>query len=79
MAKTLGACSPSGFGLGNSLGTTFTMIPPQLFQIMSHCTEHYTEYYIAILHTLLHNNCTMTATVYCTDNHKVYTNQYIVQ
>ena len=34
-AKTLGACGPSGFGLGTSLGTTFTMIPPRLFQIMS--------------------------------------------
>ena len=34
-AKTLGACGPSGFGLGTSLGTTFTMVPPQLFQIMS--------------------------------------------
>ena len=36
-AKTLGACGPSSFGLGTSLGTTFTMIPPRLFQIMSHC------------------------------------------
>ena len=37
--KTLGACGPSGFGLGTSLGTTFTMIPPRLFQIMSQeCT-----------------------------------------
>ena len=35
-AKTQGACGPSGFGLGTSLGTTFTMIPPRLFQIMSH-------------------------------------------
>ena len=36
MAKTLGACGPSGFGLGTSLGTTFTLKPPQLIQIMSH-------------------------------------------
>ena len=35
-AKILGASGPSGFGLGTSLGTTFTMIPPRLFQIMSH-------------------------------------------
>ena len=35
-AKTLAACGPSGFGLGTSLGTTFTMIPPRLFQIMFH-------------------------------------------
>ena len=34
--KTLGACGPSGFGLETSLGTTFTMIPPRLFKIMSH-------------------------------------------
>ena len=34
--KTLGACGPSGFGLETSLGTTFTMIHPRLFQIMSH-------------------------------------------
>ena len=26
---------PHGFGLGTSLGTTITMIPPRLFQIMS--------------------------------------------
>ena len=41
-AKTLGACGPSGFGLGTSLGTTFTMIPPRLFQIMSqdHLVHH---------------------------------------
>ena len=38
-AKTLGACGPSGFGLGTSLGTTFTMVPPRLFQIMSHCSS----------------------------------------
>ena len=37
-AITLGACGPSGFGLGTSLGTPFTMIPPRLFQIMSHYT-----------------------------------------
>ena len=34
-AKTLGACGPSGFGLGTSLGTSFTTLPPRLFQIMS--------------------------------------------
>ena len=34
-AKTPRACGPSGFGLGTSLGTTFTMMPPRLFQIMS--------------------------------------------
>ena len=38
-AKTLGACGPSGFGLVTSLGTPFTMIPPRLFQIMSHSTR----------------------------------------
>ena len=37
-AKTLRVCGPSGLGLGTSLGTTFTMIPPRLFQIMSHYT-----------------------------------------
>ena len=31
-------CGPSGFGLGTSRGTTFTMIPPRLLQIMSHYT-----------------------------------------
>ena len=30
---------PSGFGLGTSQGTTFTMIPPRLFQIMSKYIE----------------------------------------
>ena len=35
-AKTLGACGFSSFTLGTSLGTPFTMIPPRLFQIMSH-------------------------------------------
>ena len=39
VAKTLGACGPSGFGLGTSLGTPFTMIPPRLFKIMSHWCE----------------------------------------
>ena len=34
--KPSGPGAPSGFGLGTSLGTTFTMIPPRLFQIMSH-------------------------------------------
>ena len=33
--KTIGAYSPLGFGLGTSPGTPFTMITPQLFQIMS--------------------------------------------
>ena len=37
-ANNLGTCGPSGFGLGTSLGTTFTMIPSRLFQIMSHYT-----------------------------------------
>ena len=32
----LGACGSSGFGLGTFQGTTFTMIPPRLFQKMSH-------------------------------------------
>ena len=36
-AITLGACGLLGFGLRTSLGTTFTMIPPRLFQIVSHC------------------------------------------
>ena len=36
-AKTLEACGPSAFGLGTSLGTLFTTLPSQLFQIMSHC------------------------------------------
>ena len=34
-AKTLGACGPSGFGLGTSLGITFTMVPPRFFHRMS--------------------------------------------
>ena len=36
-AKTLGACGPTGFGLGTSLGTPFTMIPPRIFHRLSHC------------------------------------------
>ena len=32
--ETLGACGPSGFSLGTSLGTPFTMIARRLFQIM---------------------------------------------
>ena len=36
MAKTLGACGPSGFGLGTSLGTPFTTLSLRLFQMMSH-------------------------------------------
>ena len=36
--KSLGTCGPSGFSLGTPLDTPFTMIPPQLFQIMSHHT-----------------------------------------
>ena len=39
-AKTLRPCGPAGFGLGTSLGTPFTMIPPRLFQIMSHYVIH---------------------------------------
>ena len=50
MAKTLGACGPSGFGLGTSLGTPFTMIPPRLFQIMYH-SPHSTLYILYTLHT----------------------------
>ena len=34
-AKTLGACGPSGFGLGTFLGRLFTTLPPQVFQIIS--------------------------------------------
>ena len=34
-AKTIGACGPLGFGLGTSLGTPFTMIPPRLFHRFS--------------------------------------------
>ena len=34
--KILGACDPSGFDLGSSLGTPFTMITPWLFHILSH-------------------------------------------
>ena len=37
--KTLGACGPSGFGLGTSLWAPFTMIHPWLFHILSHCIE----------------------------------------
>ena len=48
-AKTLGTCGPYGFGLGTSLGTPFTTLPPWLFQIMSHytghCTGHCTLYW----------------------------------
>ena len=33
--KTLGACGPSGLGLGTSQGTPFTMIPTRLFQTFS--------------------------------------------
>ena len=43
-AKTLGACGPLGFGLRTFLGTTFTMIPPRLFQIMSHCDSSVTHH-----------------------------------
>ena len=34
-SKILGACGPSGFGLGTSLRTPFTTLPPRLFQTMS--------------------------------------------
>ena len=34
-AKTLGTCGTSDFGLGTSLGTSFTTTPPRFFQIMS--------------------------------------------
>ena len=37
-------CGPSCFGLGTSLGTTFTMIPPRLFHTLSHYTLHTTHY-----------------------------------
>ena len=50
VAKTLGACGPSGFGLGTSLGTTFTMIPPRLFQIMSQCEVYSLQYTVQIVH-----------------------------
>ena len=33
--KTLRACGPSVFGLGTSLGTPFTIIPPRLFHTIS--------------------------------------------
>ena len=36
--KPLEPAAPLSFGLGTSLGTPFTMIPPRLFQIMSHCS-----------------------------------------
>ena len=45
MANSLGACGPLGFGLGTSLGTLFTMIPPRLFQIMSHYMIEYIKKY----------------------------------
>ena len=35
--KTVGACGPSGFDLGTSRETPFTMIPPLLFHTLSHC------------------------------------------
>ena len=48
-AKTLGACGPSGFGLGNSLGTPFTMIHPWLSHSLSHSTRTNLElYYIDV-------------------------------
>ena len=53
-AKTLGACSPSGFGLGTSLGTPFTMKPPRLFQI---------RYQIILLCTLFTVHCPVVYTV----------------
>ena len=43
VAKTLGACDPSGFGLGIFLRTPFTMIPPRLFHRLSHCTGTCTQ------------------------------------
>ena len=33
--QNLWACGPFGFGLGTSLGTPFTMIPPRLFHTLS--------------------------------------------
>ena len=32
--KPLGACDPTGFGLGTSKGDTFNIIPPRLLHIM---------------------------------------------
>ena len=40
-SKTLGACGPSGFCLGTSPGTPFTMIPPRLFHTLSHSFIHW--------------------------------------
>ena len=54
-AKTLGACGPSGFGLGTSLGTPFTTLHPRLFHIMSQSTYalQYTMMYFNSLHHIL--------------------------
>ena len=67
-AKTLGACGPSGFGLGTSLGTIFTMIPPGLFKIMSQYTLytlHFTLYTVHCTLSLSTVHCTLS-TVHCT-------------
>ena len=55
-AKTLRACGPSGFGLGTSIGTPFTMVPPRHFQKMTqYTTLHYNiNYNVQIVYTLLY-------------------------
>ena len=41
------------FCLGTSLGTPFTMIPPRLFQIMSHYTGLGQEILLELNHNIL--------------------------
>ena len=51
-----GECSALGGPAAKTLGTTFTMIPPQLFQIMTH--------YTAVLCTLLQCGAIFFSIVY---------------
>ena len=68
-AKTLGACGPSSFGLGTSLGTTFTMIPPRLFQIMSNCFKNPGGYFTELHCTSPHCTSLHFTALLCTALH----------
>ena len=58
--KPSGPAAPRAFGLGTSLGTTFTMIPPRLFQIMSQCMKEMCAVYKSRLFTVqvYYDSCT---------------------
>ena len=59
-AKTLGACGPSGFGLGTSLGTPFAMIPPGL---STDCPSTLQQPHYSIDSTLQQPHCSIVSTL----------------